>query len=258
MMPWLDYQLPYSITDVTSKTSQQYGRQIYYIQQQQRQYWLKYQAQDGHPQYVQGFQQEQLIYNLAQMHQLTTLPCLVLHPDQLTAFDLKAGTALLIQHAEPILAHPPQHILHAKNIIKQMIQAVLAWHDSGWLHADLKPKHFVRHHNQIYLIDFEHAQAVDTVFEHLNATPHYMAPELFHHHAKTIQSDIYALGVIIYEWLSQQPLKAKSYREWAILHCQRSVFHLPLAYQQLQPLLDQMLQRQFKHRLAHLSLLKNL
>lgn len=47
-----------------------------------------------------------------------------------------------------------------------------------------------------------------------------MAPELFHGANKTVQSDLYALGIVLYEWLTQTRLQANSYHEWAVLHCQ--------------------------------------
>lgn len=253
----LKIDLPYQLSDMTPVKSCTFGRKIFFLQQQQKKYWIKYQALSGNEQYVAGFNREKEIYMWAS-HQAMTLPFWDIEIEPWIGSELSMGSTLLIPHAEPLLKFPPQHRDHAYHIIQQLITTVLVWHDLGWLHADLKPQHVVSYQNIPYLIDFEQMQKVDAVHVSLNATPHYMAPELFHHHHKSIQSDIYALGIIIYEWLSQKKLKANTYRDWAILHCQYSVFDLPPVYQEFQNLVNMMLHRNIDQRLKHLSLLKNL
>ena len=54
-----------------------------------------------------------------------------------------------------------------------------------------------------------------------------MAPELFHGEIKTVRTDLYALGVILYEWLSGKRLIARNYQDWAVLHCQTLKIRLP-------------------------------
>ena len=34
-------------------------------------------------------------------------------------------------------------------------------------------------------------------------------------------------GIILYEWLTQKNYKAKTYHEWAVLHCQQLQIQLP-------------------------------
>ena len=58
-----------------------------------------------------------------------------------------------------------------------------------------------------------------------------MAPELFHGTRKNIQSDLYAFGVVLYEWLSQIRLQANTYHDWAVLHCQNLNIQLPDSFQ---------------------------
>lgn len=73
-----------------------------------------------------------------------------------------------------------------------------------------------------------------------------MAPELFHGANKTVQSDLYALGIVLYEWLTQTRLQANSYHEWAVLHCQKLNVVLPSSFQVFLPLLSGLLQNSSK------------
>ncbi|WP_032008484.1 protein kinase domain-containing protein, partial [Acinetobacter baumannii] len=84
-----------------------------------------------------------------------------------------------------------------------------------------------------------------------DATPRYMAPELFHGANKTVQSDLYALGIVLYEWLTQTRLQANSYHEWAVLHCQKLNVVLPSSFQVFLPLLSGLLQKQQQSRFSN-------
>ena len=78
-----------------------------------------------------------------------------------------------------------------------------------------------------------------------------MAPELFHGANKTVQSDLYALGIVLYEWLTQTRLQANSYHEWAVLHCQKLNVELPSLFQVFLPLLSGLLQKQQQNRFSN-------
>ena len=116
----------------------------------------------------------------------------------------------------------------------------------------------VQYQQKVCLIDFEHVQKINSqiTLQSLTATPRYMAPELFHAAAKTVQTDIYALGIIIYEWLTGQRLTAKNYQEWAYLHCQRLSIELPEHFLMFKRLLDGMLAKQKEYRFANIYTLK--
>ena len=75
-----------------------------------------------------------------------------------------------------------------------------------------------------------------------------MAPELFHGEAKTVQTDLYALGIILLEWLTDQRLQAASYQDWAYLHCQSLNIALPEPFQGFSPLLQGLLAKQQSQR----------
>ena len=139
------------------------------------------------------------------------------------------------------------HVIH---IIFKMLNAVEELHQMGWIHADLKASHFLLDGSICKLIDFEQSQRIGEISckKALTATPRYMAPELFHGEAKTVQTDLYALGIILLEWLTDQRLQAASYQDWAYLHCQSLNIALPEPFQGFSPLLQGLLAKQKSQR----------
>ena len=142
-----------------------------------------------------------------------------------------------------------QHILRA-------LETLISLQELGYLHADLKREHFVIYQNRVCLIDFEQVQPLNTTSQAMNATPRYMAPELFQGQAKSLQSEVYALGIIFYEWLTGQHLEATDYQDWALLHCQHFKPELPAQYQALQSLLQNMLRKHSQDRLSDFKAVK--
>ena len=98
-------------------------------------------------------------------------------------------------------------------------------------------------------IDFEQSCKLEHSIQNLTATPRYMAPELFHGKPKTVQTDLYAFGIILYEWLSQTRVCAKNYHDWAVLHCQKLQIQLPNELQCFLPLLNGLLHKHKEQRL---------
>ncbi|WOE32546.1 MULTISPECIES: serine/threonine protein kinase [unclassified Acinetobacter] len=237
-----------------------YGRFLYEYQDQGQHYWLKCQAA-GHPQYQLGFQRELDFYQSVVDEHLAeiVLPYAIC---QFTAVDsamVADCDCLITPHSQPLFQHSPDD-LSFDELIHQLLQilAVLErLHQQGWIHGDLKKEHFVFALGRVKLFDFEHCVNVNQTQQgHLTATPRYMAPELFRHAAKSYASDVYALGIILLEWLTQQRLVAKSYQQWAILHCQSLIIELPARFQCLYGILSAMLQKDPLRRTVDFSVLK--
>ncbi|MBB5206486.1 protein kinase domain-containing protein [Chiayiivirga flava] len=124
----------------------------------------------------------------------------------------------------------PQH-LHALDeaariaLFLQIADAVAAAHSVGVLHKDLKPANVLIDDDvvppRVRLTDFGSGGLLDperlerlgitrlgmTVEQHLasdssSGTPLYVAPELFDGQAPTVQSDVFALGILLYQLLS--------------------------------------------------------
>lgn len=113
---------------------------------------------------------------------------------------------LLQQHPEQPL--PEQQAI---NIISQVAEAMQEAHASGLIHGDLKPSNLmVEPDGKVRILDFGLASKTDaqatTSMSQLDpqGTIAYMAPERMMGSPASAQSDIYALGVILYETLSGQ------------------------------------------------------
>jgi serine/threonine protein kinase len=149
-------------------------------------------------------------------------------------------------------------------IFINILKCVDGLHDLGFIHGDLKRRHFLNaestHDSPIQLIDFAQSQPINSVhsshlknLSKMTATPAYMAPELFNGQAKSVQSDLYALGIIFYEILvGEKPYtvfgQLNSYQQWATAHCQQEIPLLPKGLQKYQECLDHMLAKQKKNR----------
>jgi Flp pilus assembly protein TadD/tRNA A-37 threonylcarbamoyl transferase component Bud32 len=83
-----------------------------------------------------------------------------------------------------------------------LAQAVSAVHAAGLLHRDIKSSNAMREEGgRILLMDFGIAHALGDG-QHSGGTPAFMAPELLAGEAASTASDIYALGVVLFELLT--------------------------------------------------------
>jgi hypothetical protein len=86
----------------------------------------------------------------------------------------------------------------AAEIGRQICEGLAAAHDRGILHRDLKPANLmVDRTGRVRLMDFGVAGLAGSASS--GGTPAYMAPELFGHGDASVQSDLYALGLVVYE-----------------------------------------------------------
>ncbi len=78
-------------------------------------------------------------------------------------------------------------------------------HHQGLIHCDIKPANIlIDRDGGVFLSDFGIARMADAATSSLSGfgTPAYMAPELVMGYPPSIQSDIYALGIILYEMIT--------------------------------------------------------
>ncbi len=245
-----------TLIDSTKPTSSAYGRRLYQVQHQGQWFWLKAQLRDTHIQFERSYCQELGFYQHMQGQYAYLLPFQQLDASNQVVFE-RSYDVLILPHAEPWLSDPKQLSVHhiAKKIIA-MLQAIEDLYALGYLHADLKHEHFIDWQGQLKLIDFEQVQSIDSKLNHVTATPRYMAPELFHGEAKSLHSELYALGIIIYEWLKEERLVAKRYIDWAYLHCQNLTLTLPEPYAVFLPLLQSLTMKQKAARQTDISEIK--
>jgi hypothetical protein len=110
----------------------------------------------------------------------------------------------------------------AVDIARQLCAGLAALHDRGVLHRDLKPANVMLDEDgRVRITDFGLAGAVDRVQagDIRSGTPRYMAPEQFAGREVTPRSDIYALGLVLYEiFTGKSAFQADSVEKLAELH----------------------------------------
>jgi len=83
---------------------------------------------------------------------------------------------------------------------RQLCSALAAVHDLGLLHRDLKPANVMLDgRGKVRLTDFGLAADARTIVDIGSGTPLYMAPEQLSRKDVTQQSDLFALGLVLYE-----------------------------------------------------------
>lgn len=95
----------------------------------------------------------------------------------------------------------------AAAIIGGIAAALGAIHSRGYVHCDIKPQNILlRASDGIpVLLDFGIARAQGAATTTLIATPHYLAPERVHGAAPSAASDLYALGIVLYQAVTGRP-----------------------------------------------------
>ncbi len=91
-----------------------------------------------------------------------------------------------------------------KAIAKQICAGLSAVHAQGVVHRDLKPGNVMLARDgagavRAVIMDFGIAQGGGACASQMRGTPSYVAPELWRGQMATVQSDLYALGVLLYE-----------------------------------------------------------
>lgn len=101
----------------------------------------------------------------------------------------------------------PMNVTEAFNYLKPLTAALHYAHGEGIIHRDLKPGNVLLHENGTLLVtDFGIAQILDESGNAITSTnfgtPLYMAPEQILNETVTPATDIYSLGVVLYQLLT--------------------------------------------------------
>lgn len=111
------------------------------------------------------------------------------------------------------------------DIIKQVCSALIAAHKKGIIHRDLKPQNImIDKSGKAYVLDFGIARSIhidsDAAEENIVlGTPDFMSPEQIKGEKPDAATDIYSLGIILYEMATGKlPFTAVDYKELLYKH----------------------------------------
>ncbi len=153
------------------------------------------------------------------------------HPQivRVLEFGVEAGTPFLVMDYAPNgtlrSRHPKRSQLALTTVVayvRQMADALQYAHEQKLIHRDIKPENMLLgERNEVLLSDFGIATVAQSSryqgTQEVAGTVAYMAPEQVQGHPRPA-SDQYALGVVVYEWLSgDQPFHG-SFTEIATQH----------------------------------------
>jgi serine/threonine-protein kinase len=113
----------------------------------------------------------------------------------------------------------------AVEVARQICAGLAAAHERGVLHRDLKPANvMIDGDGHVRITDFGLAALTGSVDNVRAGTPAYMAPEQLAGREVTPRSDIYALGLVLYElFTGKRVFEAKTLNELLALHGSSSV-----------------------------------
>ncbi len=133
----------------------------------------------------------------------------------------------LLQEQGPLTVDRVSHFLD------QIAAALTTAHRSSVIHRDLKPDNILLdEEGNAYLSDFGIAKSLDTDSrltpeEGIMGSPNYLAPEQARGEPVTPQTDIYSLGIVLYELLTgEPPFQETNWLELLNKHLHESVPHL--------------------------------
>lgn len=122
----------------------------------------------------------------------------------------------------------------AVEIMKQLVSAVNHAHENNIIHRDIKPQNvLVKDDGTVKITDFGIALAHDAIqltqSDAVLGSAHYIAPETTKGEVATVQTDIYALGIVFYELLSGTvPFKGDNPIQVAMKHLREDIPSLRL------------------------------
>ncbi len=133
----------------------------------------------------------------------------------------------------------------AVDIARQLCAGLAAAHERGVLHRDLKPANvMIDGDGNVRITDFGLAVAAADVKTSRAGTPQYMAPELLAGGPASVKTDIYALGLVLFEMFTgRRAFEAKTFNELMHLHETRTLAMPTSVVRDLDPAVERVILR---------------
>lgn len=150
----------------------------------------------------------------------------------------------------------------ALQIISKISDALHLIHKQGIIHGDIKPANVLFRKNGCPLItDFgishqcEPKKEVDSGMGDLYASPTYASPELIQGKPFDYRTDMYSLGIMMYEMLvGEKPFLGETEMEVIANSIQDPIPELPDSLKEFQPLMESLLAKKPEYRLSDTKL----
>src|ERR1017187_846469 len=130
---------------------------------------------------------------------------------------------------------------------RKLCAGLAAAHDRGVIHRDLKPQNIMMNkRGEVVIMDFGLAAISDqlTGAEVRNGTPAYMAPEQLKGAGVTASSDLYALGLVLYEiFTGKRPYDAKNLQQLIDLQESAHLTSMASVASDIDPLVEKVIRR---------------
>ena len=146
-------------------------------------------------------------------------------------------------------------VKHTVKIIKQAASALDFAHRKGIIHRDIKPDNIMfREDGAAVLTDFGIAKEIHSDLDLTQTglivgTPKYMAPEQIRGASPSAQADIYSLGILLFQCLTDEvPFHGKDMVSTAYKHFNDPVPQLPPLVAVFQPIVEKMLAKEPEDR----------
>lgn len=154
---------------------------------------------------VQSFRREAgLLGSVSSPHIVRVLDAELEGPTPYLVMELLDGPSIRHQLA----ARGPMSVEFALGVVHELLLGLCALHRRAIVHLDIKPANVVLSPNGTKLIDFGISRpgAIDRWDSSmLKGTPPYLAPELLTKQEPDVRTDLYGVGLLLYEMLSGKP-----------------------------------------------------